>query len=166
MHRKAEAQVTLSDGTTLPKGSRIMILNDILRDPSIFSEPDKFDAYRFYNMRKLPGEENKHQFTTTAADALSFGHGNFKSIPRIMIFVSLTPLPGRQACPGRFFASNEIKIILCLLLLQYEFRFEPGYAPPGDLIFAGSMMVNPTIKVQARARKPEIDPMNPMDGRL
>ncbi|PIA98033.1 Fumitremorgin C monooxygenase [Cercospora beticola] len=145
MHRKAEAQVTLSDGTTLPKGSRIMILNDILRDPTIFSEPDKFDAYRFYNMRKLPCEENKHQFTTTAEDALSFGHG-------------------RHACPGRFFASNEIKIILCLLLLQYEFRFEPGYSRPGDLIFAGSISANPTIKVQVRARKPEIDPMNPTDG--
>ena len=83
MHRKAEAQVTLSDGTTLPKGSRIMILNDILKDPTIFSEPDKFDAYRFYNKRKLPGEENKHQFTTTAEDALSFGHGKILRWPQM-----------------------------------------------------------------------------------
>jgi cytochrome P450 len=33
---------------------------------------------------------------------------------------------GRHACPGRFFAANEIKMMLSRFLLNYEFKNEDG----------------------------------------
>lgn len=53
----------------------------------------------------MKGKENKHQFVTTSPESLSFGHGN-------------------HACPGRFFASNEMKVVLIELLRNWEFRLQ------------------------------------------
>lgn len=33
---------------------------------------------------------------------------------------------GRHACPGRFFAANEIKLILARILLDYDIRMPDG----------------------------------------
>jgi hypothetical protein len=39
---------------------------------------------------------------------------------------SLTFGYGRHACPGRFFAANEIKMIMAEILLRYEIVNPPG----------------------------------------
>ncbi|KAF5851676.1 hypothetical protein GGP41_000454 [Bipolaris sorokiniana] len=33
---------------------------------------------------------------------------------------------GRHACPGRFFAANEIKMVLARMLLQYDVKMPDG----------------------------------------
>jgi hypothetical protein len=50
---------------------------------------------------------NKYQFTSIGDTSQDFGLG-------------------RHACPGRFFASQEIKLILAYLLLNYEIKFPPA----------------------------------------
>lgn len=62
---------------------------------------------------------------------------------------------------GRFFASNEIKIALCFLLLRYDFQFVPGEERAKDLEFETSSSTNPALKVQMRRRREEIDLMEP-----
>ena len=51
MNRFVERDITLSDGTPLPKGSRIMIMGEY-RDPSIYPGPDAFKAGRFLRLRQ------------------------------------------------------------------------------------------------------------------
>lgn len=99
MHRLVKKDITLSDGNVLSAGTRIMVSDDRAHDASIWPGPLTFDAARFLRLREQPGEENRHQFVTTTATLLGFGHG-------------------QHACPGRFFASNEMKVLLCFLLLQ------------------------------------------------
>ncbi|KAL9597715.1 MAG: hypothetical protein Q9219_004972 [cf. Caloplaca sp. 3 TL-2023] len=77
----------------------------------VTSEPMKFDGFRYYRERQKPGEEHRHQFATTDGNNLHFGHGKY-------------------ACPGRFFASNEIKLILATIILKYDMRFPEGQARP------------------------------------
>ncbi|ETS84447.1 hypothetical protein PFICI_02472 [Pestalotiopsis fici W106-1] len=105
MNRYVEQQVTLSDGTVLPKGSRLMIAANFM-DPEVYDEPEKFDAERFVKKRQESGQENSWQLATTTPEYTLFGHG-------------------QHACPGRFFAINELKVLLCHLLLKYEWRFNP-----------------------------------------
>lgn len=50
--------------------------------------PSEFDGFRFYNLRKMPGKENKQLFVTVSPESLTFGYGN-------------------HACPGRFFAATS-----------------------------------------------------------
>ncbi|KAL2064356.1 hypothetical protein VTL71DRAFT_4850 [Oculimacula yallundae] len=113
--RLTTCDLALSTGHVLPRGTRFGFaswavhqsskppaLNPILNP---LSKPvSQFDGLRFYHARKIAGNENKHQFVTTSPDSLSFGHGN-------------------HACPGRFFASNEIKVVLIELLRNWDFRF-------------------------------------------
>ena len=137
MNRYVEKTVELSDGTILPKGSRVMVMSNYM-DPTIYAEPDKFDAARFVKKREEPGQENSWQFAGTSSAHILFGHG-------------------QHACPGRFFAVNELKIALCHLLLKYDWRFVPEKGRmPARMQEAGRGVAADTL-IQCRKRTPEID---------
>ena len=135
MNRYVEQDLKLSDGTVLPKGSRVMVMSNFA-DPVVYPDPDKFDPTRFMRMREQPGQESSWQFVTTSPQHLLFGHG-------------------QHACPGRFFAANEIKIALCHLLLKYDWRFLPGQGRPDVQRFEITVSVNTKTKVQVRRRDKE-----------
>ncbi|KAH6896727.1 cytochrome P450 [Thelonectria olida] len=109
--------IHLSTGHTLPKGTRICFPSFAVHtdpktttyspayNPAGYTPPDQFDGMRFYNLRNMAGKENRHQFATAGPESLVFGYGN-------------------HTCPGRFFASNEIKIILVELLMNWDFRLK------------------------------------------
>ena len=137
MNRYVMKDIQLSDGTVLPKGSRIFVASKYM-DPAIYPDPERFDAARFMHMRQQPGNENSWQFVTTSADHMFFGHG-------------------MHACPGRFFASNEIKIALCYFLINYDWRLVPGGAEPEMDTFEGSLSVSEKTTVEFRRRAPEIN---------
>ncbi|KAI2463503.1 cytochrome P450 [Annulohypoxylon bovei var. microspora] len=137
MHRFVDKEVKLSDGTILPQSSRMIVATNFM-DPAIYPEPEKFDAARFMKMRQQPGNENSWQFVTTSASHTLFGHG-------------------QHACPGRFFASNEVKVALCHLLLKYDWRFVPGVGRPAPRCFEGGNGVDQAAEIQVRRRKTEID---------
>ncbi|KAF7192020.1 Cytochrome P450 monooxygenase [Pseudocercospora fuligena] len=142
MGRVAKKRITFSDGTTIPKGSMVQVLNDGLWDSDFYENPKKFDPWRYLKMRERAGEHNKHQFVTTSADNMYFGHGKY-------------------ACPGRFFAGNEIKIMLCMFLLRYDFRIQPSTTLPESLEFESIITLHPDFELQARRRKEEIDVVSP-----
>ena len=107
MGRYVTRATTLSNGTVLPTGSCIEIADDQHSDAAVYPSPEVFDPHRYLQMRGRPGHENSHQFVALSTENMLFGHG-------------------QHACPGRFFASNEMKILLCFLLVRYEWRFAPG----------------------------------------
>lgn len=137
MRRIVVEDCTLSDGTFLPKGTLVVASSSQLRDPQLYPNPDKFDIYRFYNMRKTPGKENAGQFVATSQDYSAWGHG-------------------KHACPGRFMASNQIKIALCHLLVKYDFRLVPG-SPTESMAFGLSIVTPPAARIEVRRRKAEFD---------
>jgi cytochrome P450 len=136
MNRVAHQPVQLSDGTLIPKGASLGIPVTALTDEKYHQDPLKFDGHRFYNLRQQPGNETKYQFVTTSNEHISFGHG-------------------KHACPGRFFASNEIKIALVQMLLTYDFRFPPSKGKPKCLENGTSMVPDPRGQIQYR-RKQEL----------
>jgi cytochrome P450 len=107
------------------------------RDPKYYSDPEKFDGYRFLKMRAEPGKENVAQFVSTSPDHLGFGHG-------------------QHACPGRFFASNEIKIIFCHILLKYDWRVIEGQEPKAG-VQGWNLYADPRAKLEIRRRQEEIN---------
>lgn len=128
--RITTAPLSLSTGHTLPTNTRIAFPSQAVHlspetltfsatyNPSTNAPPSQFDGFRFYNLRLQPGKENRHQFVSTSADSLVFGHGN-------------------HACPGRFFASNEIKVVIIELLRNWEFRIK------GDTLGEGGVERRP-----------------------
>jgi cytochrome P450 len=130
--------VKLSDGTFLPRDTISAVASTRHWDAKYYSDPEKFDGYRFLKMRQEPGKENVAQFVSTSPNHLGFGHG-------------------QHACPGRFFASNEIKIILCHLLLKYDWRLIQGQPPPKIRVHGWMLIADTTSKLEIRRRQEEID---------
>jgi cytochrome P450 len=115
--------VTLSSGTHLPKGTRVAVPTEaVSNDPENFPEPEKFDGYRFVKLRsaKEGSTSQYHQFVTANKTSLNFGYG-------------------KHACPGRFFAAAEIKMILAHFLINYDFELENGPARPTNIIHGDSV---------------------------
>lgn len=119
MRRIAETDVTLSDGTVIPKGAFSWVTLDAYRNPERYPDPDAYNPRRFLELRSLPGQERRWQLVTTSADHLGFGHGE-------------------HACPGRFFASNEVKIALVHLLMKYDWALPGDQGRPGDVVKGGT----------------------------
>ncbi|TFB00160.1 Ent-kaurene oxidase [Trichoderma ghanense] len=111
--RKVLKPIDLSDGTHLPAGTRVLAPQaGISIDEQYYQSPEEFDALRFYNMRQQSAEaSNRWQFTSLCDTNLNFG-------------------AGKHACPGRFFAGNEIKLILAFFLINYEVRLKKGDQRP------------------------------------
>lgn len=123
--RKVMSDVTISSGHTIRKGTVIGIPSwfihnnsDALFSPGITKPLNEFDGLRFYNLRQLAGNENRHLFVATSPESLAFGHGN-------------------HACPGRFFAGNELKVVMIELLRNWDFRL------PGDDKLEGGIWRRP-----------------------
>lgn len=72
MNRKVMRRLTLSDGTVLPKGSRIMVVGKF-QDPDRYENPSKFDAARFLKLREAGSNSNAYQYVSTSADMFGFG---------------------------------------------------------------------------------------------
>ena len=109
MRRYALKDTVLPDGTRFPKGSKLMVSVSDSWNDSIYPDAQTFDGYRFLRMRE-EGDVANAQYVSTGSSVLGFGHG-------------------KQACPGRFFAANELKIALSHILLKYDFKLAPDTKP-------------------------------------
>jgi cytochrome P450 len=123
-----------STGHILPYGTRMTIhAHAINRNPEIYPNPTKFEPFRFSNLRETPGNEHKYQHATTGMDNINFGHGLW-------------------ACPGRFFASVEIKVVLSYILRHYDVKLKPGDQKPKQQHFGLAILPDPEAEVLFRTR--------------
>ncbi|GME48301.1 Cytochrome P450 [Neofusicoccum parvum] len=136
MNRRIEEAMTLSDGTHLPKGACLGIPTLAMKSTEKWGpDAEEFVGDRFLRLRQQPGSGNRWQFISTSADHMGFGYG-------------------RQACPGRFFASNQIKIAIVHLLLNYDWRFV-GKQP--ESVIQSEHIPDPEAEILFRARTPEVE---------
>ncbi|KAG6061376.1 hypothetical protein E4U16_005094 [Claviceps sp. LM84 group G4] len=136
MRRMTTANIKLADGTVLPKNTLTLVSAHKHWDAESYEQPHRFDGYRFYNLRQVPGKENVAQLVSVSPDHMGFGYG-------------------LHACPGRFFASEEIKLVLCHILLKYDFKLVQG-TDVEPRRFGLNLNANPTAKLAVRRRKEEI----------
>ena len=101
----------------IPKGTTVGVPTQaISMDPDVYENPDVFDGFRFVKLRNHSRlEDASLEYTSSDVKNMAFGYG-------------------RHACPGRFFASCEIKMIMAYLLMHYDFKFpdEQKIRPPSQ----------------------------------
>ncbi len=96
--------------------------------------PDVFDGLRYYKLRENNTDSHKYQFASLDGVNMNFG-------------------AGRYACPGRYFASMELKLLLAQLLLKFDFQFPPGQGRPSLLVMDEMVAPVPWAKVMVRRRE-------------
>lgn len=136
IRRQASANTTLANGFVIRKGDKIFVDNTNMWSSKYYDHPEKFDPYRFMKWRE-EGKETIAHLVSTSDKHMGFGHGE-------------------HACPGRFFAANELKIALCHIVLKYEWKLPEGHDPQ-DFVVGSSIAANPSLRLLIRRREPEMD---------
>ena len=137
LNRIATSTVKLSDGTEIPLGTFLNLpAIAMAKDPAFYDNANQFRADRFYSVKA--GDKSihsKNEFTDIEPGNVFFGNG-------------------RLTCPGRWYASAMIKLILGNLLEKYDFRFPDGQSTrPPNLYNDGVMTPNPKQVVMFRRRE-------------
>ncbi|KAF8435729.1 cytochrome P450 [Boletus edulis BED1] len=134
LSRKAVKDFTFSDGTFIPKGTLIAAATvSIHHNKDFYENPDVFEPFRFVGMHDEDGSHSRHQYTSTSAEFLPFGHG-------------------RHACPGRFFAANELKSMLAHVVVTYDVKLQDNETCPQSWHIGSFISANPHAKVVFRNR--------------
>ncbi|KAK0244007.1 cytochrome P450 [Armillaria nabsnona] len=133
--RTVRKDFTFSDGTVVPAGAHLSVATAATHfDADKYEDPYEFKPWRFSKMREQDGESIHHQMVTPRLDYILFG-------------------TGRAACPGRFFAVNELKTLMSHVLMNYDVKMEnPGQVPPSTW-FGASQLPNMKANVMFRKRK-------------
>lgn len=136
--RVAIKDYSLSDGTRIPKGTRISAICTARQcDEEVFSSGSTFDGFRFIRDMTDQPEDIMNASTSMVSTSLSylpFGHG-------------------RHACPGRFFVSMEMKILMARILLVYDIKMANGGAQPDNVWYGTSCVPDDKVEVLFRKRE-------------
>ena len=109
--RKAENDFMFSNGVLLPKDALVFAAAHARHlDQKIYADADTFDGFRFSKESCEEGGSRCPPVVNTTADYLVWGYG-------------------RHACPGRFYASAVMKMVLAHIVIGYDVRFEDGVRP-------------------------------------
>lgn len=134
--RTVQKDIKLSTGFILRKGQKVIATNTHMWDSNYHENPLVYNGYRFFNMHNTEDEKQAHLVSTSARHP-AFGHGH-------------------HACPGRFFATHELKVAMAHMLLKYEWKLPEG-ANPQPIPYSMTFLPDPTTKLLIRRRKEEID---------
>ncbi|KAH0536021.1 hypothetical protein FGG08_007088 [Glutinoglossum americanum] len=139
----AKEGVTLPSGEHLPYGTKCGITSyGPHHDQTVYDNPYTFDPFRFCR-DKLSGATDSSSksanatptaFVTTTDYYMGFSHG-------------------RNACPGRFFASQQLKLLLAHVMLKYE--IEPIPSRPENQWLNNA--IGPPVKEKIRIRRRKDD---------
>ncbi|TEB20019.1 cytochrome P450 [Coprinellus micaceus] len=133
-NRLAVEDCTIS-GTVIPKGTMVAAnMVDAHFHPSMWGETaDEFDPYRFIKLEEETGKVIK--LPTSTLYTMTFGYG-------------------RHACPGRFFAGQEMKLLMAYFLHHYDLKLETKHGErPNNFWFGMGNVPNRSAKVLMRKRK-------------
>ncbi|KAK7751248.1 hypothetical protein SLS62_006793 [Diatrype stigma] len=166
--RKVMRPIDLSDGTHLPAGASLLApLAGVSRDDRFYPDAETFDGLRFWRLQQAQEQERERERELLQARYGNVANSNsnnnnnnsnnynnssqwqFTSIGDTNTSFGL----GRHACPGRFFAAAEAKMILAHLLLRYDIKLKEGEGRPRPMMFMMTKCPSPSAEILFKRRK-------------
>ena len=135
----AKEDLTTPQGVHLPRGSVLAVpAYTTMNDPTTYADPQTFRPFRFVAQGGDDSadiiKEKRQAYATTSPDFLAFGHG-------------------RHACPGRFFAASEMKLMVGYMLQNCDFELHADRPKNGWIGITRIPPVKARIKVKRSAAK-------------
>lgn len=136
------------DGFTIPQGGFVSTdVWSMFHDSDVYPNADVFDPFRF----SRPQEEAEKRIA--AGEKLN-DKEVLKLKQQMMVATSENFLPfghGKHACPGRFFVSNEIKMFIAYMLMNYEIEHFAGGRPKNHW-FGQAVIPSPKTALRVKRR--------------
>ncbi|KAG6329270.1 hypothetical protein ID866_9819 [Astraeus odoratus] len=133
VERKALKDIKLSDGTFIPKGTHTQLaIGGVHHDPDVYDNADVFEPFRFAD---LAGDREGNRYHLVAVNPSSLGFGY-----------------GKMACPGRFFASVMLKMLLAHVVFSFDVKLNGDDPRPKNLVLGHSFLADPKARVMFRRR--------------
>jgi hypothetical protein len=134
MPRIALNDYTFSDGTTVPRGTTVGVaLESVHLNDNIYPDALTFDPFRFVKLKEQDTSGRRFDMTTISNDLFAFSQG-------------------RHACPGRYFAACELKMMFAHVVTTYDVKFENEGVRPRDMWIVESCVPNLNAKLLFRKR--------------
>ncbi|KAF3940542.1 hypothetical protein ABW19_dt0207875 [Dactylella cylindrospora] len=145
--------ITTSNGIFLPKGTAFSFPQHAkITDEDIYENATEHKYTRFY--RGDLGPVNKETSDSNREETTDEKGTSDRKLDRYMVTIT-DDYPifgiGLHACPGRFFAANELRILVAWLLLRYEIK--PIEKKPEGFKFTYNAIVDSKAHLQIRKRK-------------
>ena len=137
-----------AEGWRAPKGAYVGLdVHSVQHDPDIYPIPETYDAFRFSRPKEEDDASGPDSDTKKGDDLLKL-----KNTDLITTSDSFLPFGhGRHACPGRFFVSLELKMLLAYMVINYE--VEPLATRPPNTWFGQNNLPPFKAKIRVRRRK-------------
>lgn len=141
MARRVMKPFTFKNGVHLQEGSWIFTPNSpLLEEDRFYEHASRFDGFRFARMREKEEEDPRLHLgcalTSTSEHNLQFGDG-------------------KHTCPGRFMASDEIKLMVAFIVMNYEVAFENMGPRPRNVTIG--KFIFPDTRADIRVRSAKIE---------
>jgi cytochrome P450 len=134
MQRSTVTEYVFKDGLRLPQHTQLAVAtHELNHDGDVHENPDVFDPWRSLKKRRATGDLNRYHFAYVSDQSIGFGAGT-------------------HACPGRHFASCQIKLILIHLLTRYDIKWPEGQSRPPNIEHDFSSIPDPTATVLFREK--------------
>lgn len=151
----------MADGTHLPVGALVGAdTNHNVFKHSTLENPDVFDGFRFERLRDQENSDSKYQVSSSYHVDLFFPYMPLADENTSFLEQAVSTGNdhlvfglGTQACPGRFFAIHEAKVVMARFLKYYDFKLSDN--PPGHPMrqAAGVLtVIDPTAKFWFKRR--------------
>ena len=134
---RISAEDTSLSGVFIPKDTMIgaNVINAHFDSKAWGDSTHAFDPYRFLKIEEEQGK--RIQLPTSTINTMTFGYG-------------------RHACPGRFFAAQEMKLLMAYFLFYYDLKLDTKNGEkPRNFWFGMGNVPNGTASVLMRRRKVE-----------
>ena len=127
---------TFSNGLHVPEGVNVCIPGyRIMRDDALYPNADEFDGFRHqlpYHLMDREKADPRMSMSTTGEEYLPFGHGV-------------------HACPGRFLATNLLKVSMRHLLEKFDIEVVgKGRTEPQRIWIVPLAPIGVTVRVRRR----------------
>ncbi|KAL4964385.1 cytochrome P450 [Aspergillus stella-maris] len=146
VQRIVKETLIFPDGFTVPEGTHIVFpAGPLSRDPTLITNPGTFDGLRW-----CPNSSNNDSDTDSDKAIESKNDSIVTASPLNLHFGY-----GRQACPGRHFASATSKALLSKLLVEYDIKplDSKQWKRPTNIRNGEQIMPNLFTKVLIRRRE-------------
>ncbi|KAF1996337.1 cytochrome P450 [Amniculicola lignicola CBS 123094] len=112
--------ITLKNGTHIPYGIPLATPMDAIHfDPAFYTDPSNFHPFRFCTPAQVAGTRTASHYANSHLDPTVPSPKSTVTLDDKFLAFGF----GRNACPGRFFALHEMKLMLAYILMNFEIEY-------------------------------------------